>query len=188
MYIYYTLHKDATGTVVLTELKLTSNSNQWKICFSNNTEKAIFTLIKEKALKEVPIALRSYDEVTKIWLFMEDWGPKVIKRARALCSVLGGITTIEVPNLTAIATAQYFDSKKIKLPPKPEDFFYQQSTPTASKPAMTKEQIRQKLAALGVIDKKSYRIAALRLHPDRNNGNGAAMSELNALWQLYNVN
>ena len=185
VYIYYTLHKDAAGSVVLTELKLTSRANQWRINFSSSTEKAIFALIKEKALKEAPIAMRSYDEITKIWLFIEDWGPKVIARAKALCSVLGGIIVTEVPDLNAIATAQYFDPKKIKLPPKPEDFFYRQQAPAASKSAMTKEQVQQKLAAMGVTDKKSYRAAALKLHPDRNNGDGSAMSELNMLWQLW---
>ena len=184
MYIYYTLHKVAAGFVVLTELKLTSHATEWKIDFWNATEKAIFALIKEKALKEAPIAFRSYEDATKIWTFMQDWGPKVIEQAKALCSVLGGVICTEVPDLGAIAQEQSFDPKKIKLPPKPEDFFYQQSAPVAT-PALTKEQAQKKLAAIGVTDKKSYRSAALRLHPDRNNGNGAAMAELNMLWQLW---
>ena len=181
MYIYYTPHKDAASKVVLTELKLTSRATSWKINFYSNTEDAIFQLVKEKALKEVPIAFRAYDATTSIWTYMEDWGPKVIERARVLASVLGGLTAIEVPDLASIAGAQYFDVTKIRSVPKPEDFFYQQAP--ASKPALTKEQIQQKLAALGVTDKKSYRVAALQLHPDRNNGNGNAMAELNMLWQ-----
>ncbi len=186
MYIYYTLHKDAAGSVVLTELKLSSYANRWKIDFWNTTENAIFALTKEKALKESPIALRSYDELTKIWTFMEDWGPKVIERAKALCSVLGGIVCTEVPDLGAIAQAQSFDPKKIKAPPKPEDFFYQQAAPVAT-PALTKEQVQQKLAALGVTDKASYRRAALKYHPDRNGGDGTMMSELNMLWSVFNA-
>lgn len=33
--------------------------------------------------------------------------------------------------------------------------------------------------------KKLYRAAALRLHPDRNNGDGSQMSKLNELWGIY---
>lgn len=36
--------------------------------------------------------------------------------------------------------------------------------------------------------KKQYRRKALELHPDRNNGDGAAMSELNSVWSAYNAN
>lgn len=33
--------------------------------------------------------------------------------------------------------------------------------------------------------KKLYRSAAMRLHPDRNNGDGSRMSKLNELWSIY---
>lgn len=199
VYIYYTLHKDATGTVVLAELKLTTYPNKWKIDFFSSTEKAIFALVKEKALKEAPIALRSYDEATNIWTYMENWGPKIIERAKALCSVLGGINTIEVENLSAIATAQYFDPKKLKLPPKPEDFFYNPTGNAATSSALTKESACVKLASLLEVSeailssaasgelKKLYRRAALKYHPDRNNGDGSKMSELNMLWGVWNA-
>ena len=48
------------------------------------------------------------------------------------------------------------------------------------------------LASLREIDgldskalKTLYRSAAMRVHPDRNNGDGSKMTELNALWRVY---
>jgi len=69
------------------------------------------------------------------------------------------------------------------------DFFYQQ-VPVAATPTLTKEQVAAKLRLIlgtDTVDKSSYRRAALRLHPDRNNGDGKPMSELNMLWQVYNA-
>lgn len=36
--------------------------------------------------------------------------------------------------------------------------------------------------------KKLYRAAALKCHPDRNNGDGSKMSVLNAIWSVYGPN
>jgi curved DNA-binding protein CbpA len=54
---------------------------------------------------------------------------------------------------------------------------------------MTKETLEQKLKQLmgETLDKSSYRRAALKYHPDRNNGDGSKMSELNSLWSVYNA-
>lgn len=197
MYIYYTHHRDGHGKIVLTELKLTSEQKRWNIAFYNSVEKAIFLLIKEKALKEPPIAMRSYDDATCVWTYMEDWGEKVLQRATALASVLGGVIKVEVPDLASIAAAISFDPSKLRASVRPEDFFYNPSGSAAAGPRLSREQLQEKLAALlgtstavlaaGTTEerKKLYRKAALLLHPDRNNGDGSKMSELNFLWQLY---
>ena len=52
---------------------------------------------------------------------------------------------------------------------------------------ITKSDAEAFLRKLGVVDKKSYRMKALALHPDRNGGDGAKMSELNMYWQVYNA-
>lgn len=77
----------------------------------------------------------------------------------------------------------------------PEDFFYNQGTATPI--VESKDSLAQKLVAmLGItaqdlqdagLLKKAYRRKALELHPDRNNGDGAMMSELNSIWSQYNA-
>jgi hypothetical protein len=76
-----------------------------------------------------------------------------------------------------------FSAKRVR----PEDFFYNYGKPIAQA-AMTKETLEQKLKQLmgETLDKSSYRRAALKYHPDRNNGDGTKMSELNMLWSVYN--
>ena len=68
-----------------------------------------------------------------------------------------------------------------------EEFFYNRGV-SAAVPALDREQVQVKLKVLlatDTVDKKSYRAAALKYHPDRNHGDGAKMSELNMLWQLW---
>lgn len=75
----------------------------------------------------------------------------------------------------------------------PNNFFYNTVAPPQ---AQTRESIAASLAAiLGCtvaelaqpldVVKKLYRRKALELHPDRNNGDGSKMSELNSLWSVY---
>lgn len=75
-----------------------------------------------------------------------------------------------------------------------EDFFYD-STPTPV--IISKDSLQVKLKAILEVDddifsdtdklKKAYRKKAMSLHPDRPDGNAAAMSELNSLWSAYNL-
>ena len=184
MYIYYTMHKDGHGKLVLTELKLTSVYSKWQIYWKAPLEDALFKIINP-LLKMPPISIYSYDPQLKIWSYMDQWGADVLSKIKATTAPLGGVICVEVPDLAAIALDYIFDVSKIKQTIRPEDFFYQQAP--VSTPALTKEQVAQKLLALGVTDKKSYRQAALKYHPDRNNGDGSQMSELNMLWQVYNA-
>lgn len=77
----------------------------------------------------------------------------------------------------------------------PEDFFY--SNFTDSTPQVSKETLAGQLVKLlgitpdelndaGLL-KKAYRRKALELHPDRNAGDGTAMSSLNEIWNAYKV-
>lgn len=75
-----------------------------------------------------------------------------------------------------------------------ENFFYE-STPISTAP--TKESLKEQLKRILAIEdsvftdndalKKAYRRKALQLHPDRNNGDGSQMSELNSIWSSYNA-
>ncbi|MDR3392473.1 MAG: hypothetical protein P4L77_12150 [Sulfuriferula sp.] len=190
MFVYYQHHRDAAGTVLLTELKLSSSNNKWDIAFFSNTEKAIFQLLNP-VMKQPPAAKRSCDMKTYVWTYLDDWGVKTLKMMEQVTAPLGGVKLVEVDDLAYIASCLRFDLSKKRTPEKPQDFFYNYGKPIAT-PTMTKETIKSKLLTLlevsdsSQIDKKSYRRAALRLHPDRNNGDGSRMSELNMLWGLYN--
>jgi hypothetical protein len=199
MYVFYQHHKDPSGHVLLTEMRRSSYSNRWKIAFNSPTEEAAHKACVI-AHKTPPSAKRSYDDNTKVWTYFDDWGEKVIKQMETLCLGLGvKFSAIEVEDLAYLNTQYSFDYKKLRKPAaiNPEDFFYNTAPPTGTS-ALTAEQIQKGLISLLEIPvttlagidaaelKRFYRKAALRLHPDRNNGDGSKMSELNMLWGLYN--
>ena len=194
MFVYYQHHRDTAGTILLTELKLSSSNNKWDIAFYSNTEKAIFQLLTTDAvLKHPPVTKRSCDMKTYIWTYFDDWGVEVLKLMEQVTAPLGGVKLVEVDDLCYIAAQLRFDLiKKRVATEKPEDFFYNYGNPVAA-PTLTKETIMAKLLTLlevtdsSQINKKAYRRAALRLHPDRNNGDGSRMSELNMFWSMYNA-
>ena len=168
MYVYYEHHKDANGKILLTELRLSSKPNgRLEINFKDPMEETIFNACKA-VLKWPPLANYSYDPAIKCWSYFGQYGVSstygvvVIEKLSAICLALQ--TTFEV-----------------------EDFFYQKEPAQLGGSTLSKAEIEQKLTALigSAPDKKSYRQAALRFHPDRNNGDGSKMSELNMLWQQW---
>jgi len=82
-----------------------------------------------------------------------------------------------------------------KEAPKAEDFFYNNAQPVAGSEmplTVVKKQLEEMLdsaidlKAMSPIElKKMYRKAAMKYHPDRNNGDGTKMSQLNYLYQYY---
>lgn len=195
MYAYFEHQRDASGKITLTEICLSSHGNgTLKIDFFSNTEEMLFELAKS-ILKYPPVAMRSYDGRNNVWAYFEDWGEQVLQKLSTVLTSLGPFRQLEVENLAAQAMNHHVSFAR-KPQVRPEDFFYSQAAPAPS--ALTKETVLKKLSLLLQIDtatlataepgalKKLYRTAALRLHPDRNNGNGAAMSELNMLWSVYN--
>jgi hypothetical protein len=186
MYVYYEHHKDASGEIVLTELIISSHGNgRLGISFLNKTESMIFEICK-LSLKHAPVAQRSFDPATNIWNYFDEWGQFTLDRLEAVTdAIMHKVTLIEVQDLAAQAVNKRIDFSAKRV--RPEDFFYNYGKPVAQA-AMTKETLEQKLKQLmgETLDKSSYRRAALKYHPDRNNGDGSKMSELNMLWSVYN--
>jgi hypothetical protein len=194
MYVFFEHHKDAKGQIVLTELKLTSYPTYWAVAFKQAAENTKFQLINP-ILKVPPVALRSYDPATYIWSYIgAEWGEKTLDSIEKVTVSLGGVIFKEVVDLAALATQRSFDLNKLpKKPVRPEDFFYN-TAPLGGQIALSKEQLASKLMDILEVQalpgeqaalKKLYRAAAMRLHPDRNSGDGSKMSELNMYWQLY---
>lgn len=195
MYILYEHHKDSDGKILATDILLTSvfpGKNQ--IQFWNAVDKAIFGFVKEGVFKKVHTKFRTMDENTHIWSFFPPWGKWVYEQIKASPLGKAGVEFIAIEDLSGQAIAGYIKkSSMTKIDPK--DFFYQSEAPAKTGP--TKDEIKVKLAGYlnltgDQLDsstlaqlKKPYRLAALSLHPDRNNGDGSKMSDLNYYWQAW---
>jgi hypothetical protein len=194
MYICYQHHKDAHAKTVLTEIKLSSSDTRFFMAFKQPREKLMFDLIIP-LLKAPPVGIRSMDDKLYIWSYLGNTGETVLKSITAVCAALGGVTMLEVPDLAAQAAQGTIRMQPRAAQMKAEEFFYNTTAPSGG-PTLTREQIIVKLREViifagvncpGEPDKKVYRQAAMSLHPDRRNGDGSRMSELNMLWQMYNA-
>jgi hypothetical protein len=194
MILYYEHLKDASGTVTITYAITTSGRNSLGINWKK--DEPTFDIIRA-LFKSAPIAERSYNGETKVWTFIGPIGATIIEKLKLVLGPLNNIRleVVEVQDLEAqVASGHITEKKDQKFDPK--DFFYNNAA--AGKTLLSRDQVIEKLASLMECPatafasdketlKKLYRKAALRLHPDRNNGNGAPMSELNSLWQVYNA-
>jgi hypothetical protein len=187
MYLYYEHHRDGTGKIVLTELCLSSHKNgKLAISFFLATEKLVFEMLKP-VLKAAPVSARSYEPNSNIWTYMPPYGEQTIEQLVKVAKCYYGLDCIEVEDLAAQAVNHQVDLSGKRKQMRAEEFFYNHGV-SAARPPMSKAELTTKLISLigvNIIDKHTYRAAALRYHPDRNNGDGSKMSELNMLWQLY---
>lgn len=186
MYLYYEHHRDEHGKILLSEMRLSSDGSGELFISHKNPREQLLKNLCVPILKWPPIAKRSMNERNWCWTYFDDWGEQVIDRLKEVTRIISEIQCIEVEDLAAQAM-----NHKVSLKKRVDvrDFFYQQ-VPVAATPTLTKEQVAAKLRLIlgtDTVDKSSYRRAALRLHPDRNNGDGKPMSELNMLWQVYNA-
>jgi hypothetical protein len=205
MYLYYEHHRDGKGKVALTELRLSSRADgSLYINFRNPVENMVFEAVKP-LLKWPPLANYSYEPNLKLWSYFgqygvsSTYGEEVIKKVQTVVEALGArFKAFSVEDLADQCVNNHVDlSGKRKPKMSAEEFFYNHGTPALA-PVASREEVEKKLAELMQVDisyfgslfsaserKKSYRLAALRYHPDRNNGDGSKMSELNMFWQLY---
>jgi hypothetical protein len=136
----------------------------------------------------IPASDRVWNPTIKCWLV----SPHSFAVAKDLLTSSLLIDYQFVPDISTVTNLNQAQPKATTFTT--SDFFYN-TTPV--KTVESKESLQQKLAALlqipisiltdPIAAKRAYRTTALKLHPDRNNGDGSKMSELNLLWSLWNA-
>jgi hypothetical protein len=200
MYVLYEHHVDESGEIFATDMIMTSvfPGRNW-VNLKNRNEEAVFLFVK-KTFKDVHTSKRVYSDEAKVWSFIGDGGRWVYDQLKDTPFVTMKHLTFEpVEDLMGQATAKFFKRPEGGAKWNPKDFFYQQAAPVQSS-APTREALASKLAGMLLISvselelskrdtlKRSYRQRALDLHPDRMpDGDSRAMSELNSLWQQYQI-
>lgn len=195
MYVFFEHHRDADGTVLATDVVCTSYGNSPGINWKK--DKVIFEVIKG-LLKSPRVETRTFDDTTKIWTYLGTSGFSLLQILQETFAKLPNVILEfrEVRDLEdAIKSGVISENRQKKIDPK--DFFYNKA-PISQE--ITKKQALARMtplmgtepAAFAALDstgqKNVYRRAALKLHPDRNGGDGSKMSELNMLWRVYNEN
>lgn len=196
MYLLYEFHRSPSGEILVTDMLCTSfYPGRPSISWKNGTEKALFELVKAE-FKKVPISQRTYSDKSNIWSFLGVWGKTVHDSIKASPLAAVGVKFQGINGLAEQADSGIISNVSTTAY-NAEDFFYTPSAPAPSGPST--EELRSQLASrLGISIaelnsadkltlKKWYRVKALEYHPDRNNGDGSRMTELNYLWQVYNA-
>lgn len=199
MYILYEHLRSPEGEILATQMLFSSYIGAApKLNWRSDSEKAAAMLVKDQYFKAVPLAERMYSGAPEhIWTFLGA-SAKTVYDAIKTSPIASMVQFLAIDGLEEQVKAGFVaDPAKNGKLPKAADFFYN-TAPAASTPALTRESAAEKLApmlgveatALAIAEptalKKLYRSAALMFHPDRNNGDGSKMSELNMLWQVFN--
>jgi hypothetical protein len=196
MYLYY---QKLPG---VTEFSLSSDGRTNKLNWGNRLDKQATEFIIFN-FKQIPISNRMMDDKTKIWSVIGATGDIMLAHFESFVTqgILKRVIIVEIKdNLQERLEAGRLDKPLRKqvdeLKFKEEDFFY---AAPAQDSGYSRNEVARRLSSLIGIDeikleyllqegelKSHYRKAALRLHPDRNNGDGSKMSELNMLWSIFN--
>lgn len=148
------------------KIKFIPGRGEWDKCL------AAIGLLKDL----IPSSHREYKPQTKEWEISKEY----LEPVKSTMEALG----FRWDDLEAQGKTSEEDFKK--------NFFYEAPKP----PRVASQTLYARLTALLGTDiaslsegelKKIYRKKALELHPDRNNGDGSRMSELNSLWSEYNA-
>jgi len=135
---------------------------------------------------QVPASNRVYDPQTKVWTIEKQIFENHLLKLMDMLKIR-----------YFLGLPRKFDYYGTPVTPKidPNNFFYN-TVPVPQ--AQTRESITESLAKILEVPtatlaqpldvvKKIYRRKALELHPDRNNGDGSKMSELNSLWSVFSA-
>lgn len=195
MYLLYEHLKDEHGNILATDMLLSSfypgtTGVRWK----DPTESGIFEICK-LTFKSIPIKERTYNPDTTIWSFMGGAGKRVYDSLKANPVASAGLKFQKIDGLEDQKRAGRI-SAPVKSLFDAADFFYEPAAPVSTAPPRDKiiEELGNMLelqpkTAILVMDaaelKRRYRQAALKYHPDRNNGDGSKMSDLNYWWQQW---
>ena len=194
MYIYY----EEFGDITL--VALSSNGRDTFIQWKDPKEKAICNLCNG-IFKEVELKNRDFNPDTNVWTFIGYVGKVIYTQLESMCTqgIFQNSKVLKIEDLEEKAKRGALNStvkKSVDKKFEVEDFFY--SPPAAAgSTQLSGANLLNKIAEYLAVSpeqvksasdkdlKRLYRGAALRLHPDRNNGDGSKMSELNMLWGIY---
>jgi len=190
MYLFYENHKAADGSVLATDVIHSSNKNGIGINWRSSDSPMHEVLLR--FYKSIHTANRSFNSTTKVWTFLGSSGNNLITLLKA-SPALASIVYEEVEDLSAQIASGGIKPQRKKIDP--TKFFYNYTTVAA--PALTRSSVIAPLSKLLEVEadwlekaekteaKKIYRKACLKYHPDRNNGDGSRMSDLNMYWSVY---
>lgn len=201
MYLYYEKTPGRNPIDDIYEFILSSYGATGDVDFGRKTDKAL-TMMLSSMFKQVATKNTLYDPITHIWTFIGHYGQIILAfiESGKTQGIISGLEVIEVDNLQErVKTGTLNKKNKSKQIEgerkfKEEDFFYAPVTQDSglSGPALVQKLVPLLLCSEDELTKadnqqlkKFYRLAAMRLHPDRNNGDASKMSELNMLWGIY---
>lgn len=209
MFLYYEIvHENLTNPEEdMYQFVLSSDGKDNAIWFYDQKHKVTFNFVSS-LFKEVSLTQREYDVQTYITTLLGMQGKRMLAIIQSIVTG-GGLKYLTIKQITKLeekvknrTPLNYVEpapppqpkSAKVDIKFNEEDFFYK---PSASAGELCGEALREALAlklgtAVSFINsasfdelKRIYRRKAMELHPDKNNGNGTAMAELNYLYQLY---
>lgn len=209
MYIFYEIINEnpSNPDEELYEFVCSSDSRTSKIYFTDKHEKAMHTIVLQ-FFRTLPLSVHEVDATTNVHTVLGLNGKKflMILTQAITTTLLVNVILKKVTDLTgllakgnlswlpSVPKSPKTSGPQVEIKFNEEDFFYK---PEASKGALSGEALFKALATsldievsrlhiLSAFDlKRIYRQRALALHPDRNNGDGSKMSELNSIWSTW---
>lgn len=198
MHLYYEiLNKSKPPSEQIYLFILSSDSVSSKIKFHDKEEKALQQFTSQ-VFKTTPFDSYAYDATSHIWTILGSYGRVVIAILESSLKN-GALRNYHIHETTELEYKVARSNLKAKPTEKlfnEEDFFY--SLPTSTSNDESGDALYKALSSMLNLSidkfksmnlgdlKRIYRKSALIYHPDRNNGDGSKMSELNRLWSLYN--